>query len=53
MLSFFKKIFLATPYGMWDLRSLARIEPSPPALEGRVLTTGPPGVGEVPKMSFS
>ena len=37
---------------MWDLRSLTRIEPSPPALEGRVLTTGPPGVGEVPRMSF-
>ena len=28
---------------MWDLSSPAGIEPVPPALEGEVLTTGPPG----------
>ena len=31
------------PQGMWDLSSPAGIEPVPPALEGEVLTTGPPG----------
>ena len=28
---------------MWDLTSPQGIEPKPPALEGKVLTTGPPG----------
>ena len=28
---------------MWDLSSQPGIEPVPPALEGEVLTTGPPG----------
>ena len=31
------------PGTMWDLNSPPGIEPSPPALEGEVLTTGPPG----------
>ena len=30
------------PQGMWDLPGPG-IEPTPPALEGEVLTTGPPG----------
>ena len=30
------------PWGMWDLSSPV-IEPAPPALEGEVLSTGPPG----------
>jgi len=29
--------------GMWDLSSPQGIEPKPPALEGKVLPTGPPG----------
>ena len=29
--------------GMWDLLPQPGIEPKPPALDGRVLTTGPPG----------
>ena len=33
--------FLATPHGLWDPRP--GIEPMPPAVEHRVLTTGPPG----------
>ena len=33
--------FLAT--GMWDLSSRSGIKPARPALEGEVLTTGPPG----------
>ena len=33
--------FLAT--GMWDLSSRLGIKPARPALEGEVLTTGPPG----------
>ena len=31
------------PWGMWDLRSLWRVEPSPSALKGEVLITGPQG----------
>ena len=31
------------PLGMWDLNPLPEMESSPPALEGKVLTTGPPG----------
>ena len=31
------------PRGMWDLSPRLGIEPAPPALEGEVLTTGPPG----------
>ena len=34
--------FLATLQGMWDLNSSTRIEPVSPALEGGLLTTGPP-----------
>ena len=30
------------PGGMWDLSSLTGIKPSPPALEGEVLTAGSP-----------
>ena len=29
--------------GMWDLSPRPGIEPTPPALESEVLTTGPPG----------
>ena len=35
--------FLFWPQGMWDLVSQARIKLLPPALEGKVLTTGPQG----------
>ena len=28
---------------MWDLSSPTGIEPTPSAMEGKVLTTGPPG----------
>ena len=31
------------PQCMWHLSYLTGIEPAPPALEGKVLTTGPPG----------
>ena len=31
------------PRGRWDLNSLPGIKPSPPTLEGELLTTGPPG----------
>ena len=31
------------PRGMWDLSSLTRDQTCPPALEGKVLTIGPPG----------
>ena len=31
------------PWGMWDLSTPTGIEPVPPALEGKVSTTGPPG----------
>ena len=31
------------PGGMWDLRSWPGLRPAPPALEGEVLTPGPPG----------
>ena len=31
------------PQGMWNLSSPPGIKPAPPALEGEVLTTGPPG----------
>ena len=31
------------PCGMWDLSSLTKIKSAFPALEGRFLTTGPPG----------
>ena len=31
------------PQGMWDLRSPTRDRTPPPALEGKVLTAGPPG----------
>ena len=34
---------LATLHNTQDLISLPRTEPVPPALEGEVLTTGPPG----------
>ena len=37
------------PLGMWDLNPLPEMESSPPALEGKVLTTGPP---EVPPIHF-
>ena len=35
-------VLVFSPRGMWDLNSLPVIEPSAPALEGKVLTTGPP-----------
>ena len=38
------------PQGMWDLSSRPGIEPASPALEGEVLTTGPPG--ESPFLPF-
>ena len=28
---------------MWDLSSKSEIKPTPSALEGKILTTGPPG----------
>ena len=28
--------------GLWDLSSLTRDDPAPPALEGEILITGPP-----------
>ena len=31
------------PQGMWDLSFKSGIKPTPSALEGKVLTTGPPG----------
>ena len=53
---FFKKVFIefATilllfyilgfwPRGMWDITPQPGIEPTPPALEGKVSTTGLPG----------
>ena len=36
--------------GMWDLSSRPGIEPTPPALEGKVLTTGLPGKSPVPEI---
>ena len=36
-------VLLFSPRGMWHLSSLIGIEPPPPALEGKVLTRGPPG----------
>ena len=30
------------PQGMWDLGSQLAVKLAPPALEGKVLTTGPP-----------
>ena len=46
LLFFFFLQFLAAPHGMWDLSSPTRdqIHAPPPALEGRVLTTGLPQV---------
>ena len=35
--------FIFCPRTMWDLNSPPGMEPSPPVLEGEVLTTGPPG----------
>ena len=35
------------PCGLWDLSSLTRDEPESPALQGRSLTTGPPGKSPV------
>ena len=35
--------FFCCTFGMWDLSSPTRDGTQPPALEGRVLTTGPPG----------
>ena len=35
-------ILVFWPRGMWDLSSRPGIEPVPPALEGEVLSTGPP-----------
>ena len=35
--------FFCYTFGMWDLSSPTRDGTQPPALEGRVLTTGPPG----------
>ena len=35
--------FFFWPWGMWDLSFPTGIEPTFPALEGKVLTTGPPG----------
>ena len=36
------------PHSMWDLNSPTRdLEPVPPALESKVLTTGPPGKSPV------
>ena len=34
--------------GTWDLALRPGIEPTPPTLEGEVLTTGPPGKSHVP-----
>ena len=31
------------PWGMWDVSSPSEVKPEPPALEGQVLTPGPPG----------
>ena len=42
LLLFYLLIFLA-PHGMWILVPQPGIEPTPPALEGEVLTTGPSG----------
>ena len=39
-------------WGMWDLSSLTRIEPAPPAVEGEVLTTGLPGKSPALKVLF-
>ena len=38
LLLFYALVFW--PRGMWDFNSLPGIEPSPPALEGEILTTG-------------
>ena len=38
--------FFATSCGMWILIPGPEIEPKPSALEGRVLTTGPPGMSD-------
>ena len=35
--------WLFWPQGMWDLSLLTRDPPATPALEGEVLTIGPPG----------
>ena len=40
---FFVCFFFFWPQSMWDLPSQAGVEPTPPALEGKVLTTGWPG----------
>ena len=37
---------------MWTLSSLVRIEPPTPALEGEVLTSGPPGTSQLQLFSF-
>ena len=42
-LFFFFFFFFASPCSMWDLSSLTRDRTCAPALEDRVLTTGPPG----------
>ena len=41
--SIFFFFFFASPCSMWDLSSLTRDRTCAPALEDRVLTTGPPG----------
>ena len=36
-------VFVFQPQGMWDLDPQSGIKPAPLALEGEILTTGPPG----------
>ena len=43
---FFFCFFFATSCGMWILIPGPEIKPKPSALEGRVLTTGPPGTSD-------
>ena len=37
------RVQMQLPLGMWDLTFPTRTEPTSPELQGRVLTTGPPG----------
>ena len=43
LLLVFLNVLVFWPLGMWDASPAPGIEPVPPALEGKVLTTGPPG----------
>ena len=43
LLMFYVLLFFFWPQGMWDLSSHSGVEPTPPAWESEVLTTGPPG----------